>query len=158
MFNDPKIDGLLTEGHLKVNMVQKTPFSLALADHQVTADLIDVDLYRIQGGIAVETDYIIRVASKKSGAGDDGPFETYTLSKTFRHFRSFAKQLKTISDGAVGGSRQHDLSADDTTRILGCYCATVYHLIESERPKYIEKVIRRQKSHYISFVNNGFAN
>ena len=131
-------------------MVQKTPFSLALADHQISADLIDVDLYRIHGGILVETDYIIRVASKNS----DESFEPFTLSKTFRQFRSFAKKLKAIADGAFGGSRQRkNATADENTMNLGRYCETIHHLIKSEPNQYIGKVSKRYDYIFLSFLN-----
>jgi hypothetical protein len=122
-------------------MVQKTPFSKALADHQISAVLVDVDLYRIHGGMAVETDYIIRVERKKGKQGDiDTDFESFTLSKTFHHFRTFAKQLKAISDAAMATKRWKASSGDDTTKKLGRYCAAVHHMIQSQSHQYIGKV------------------
>jgi len=141
-------------------MVQKTPFSKALADHQISAVLHDVDLYRIHGGMAVETDYIIRVEWKNSKKeGHDSPFEPFNLSKTFHHFRTFAKQLKEISDGALDSSHQKSFAADETTKKLGRYCEVVHHLVNSERLHYLGKVnykyvkvLAKKRSHIIQEI------
>ena len=125
-------------------MVQKTPFSQALADHQISAVLIDVDLYRIHGGMAVETDFIIRVERKDGKAEDENSsFESFTLSKTFHHIRTFAKQLKAISDRAVASSGRKSFSVDETTKKLFRYCAAVHHMIQSQSHQYIGKVSKR---------------
>jgi len=121
-------------------MVQKTPFSQALKEHQISAKVVDVDLYRINGGIAVETDYIVRV-ERKDGTivDDDQSFEPFTLSKTFHHFRAFAKQLKTISDSVMESAQGRNFSDETTTKLVR-YCAAVHHLIQSQSHQYIGKV------------------
>ena len=130
----------------RVIMVQKTqPFSQALADHQISAGLVDVDLYRIHGGMAVETDYIIRVEWKNSKKEEhDQSFEPFTISKTFHHFRTFAKQLKAISDGAMASRQGKSFVADQDTKKLGRYCAAVHHLIQGQSHQYIGKVSKQQ--------------
>lgn len=142
-------------------MVQKTPFSQALADHKVSAVLIDVDLYRIHSGMAVETDYIIRVEYKNITEGKcDQSFEPFTLSKTFHHFRAFAKQLKTISDGAIIPMQQNNVfAADQNMKKLRRYCEVVLHLIESQRHQYIGKVnykyvkvLAKKRSHIVQEI------
>lgn len=126
-------------------MVQKTPFSQALADHQISAALVDVDLYRIHGGMAVETDYIIRVERKNGKQEEnDSSFESFILSKTFHHFRTFAKQLKAISDNAMSPGQRKRNASDENTKKLGRYCAAVHHLIQSQSHQYIGKVGRQQ--------------
>ena len=130
-------------------MVEKTPFSKSLADHQISANLIDVDLYRINGGIAVETDYIIRVERKNSSEDDiDSDFESFILSKTFHHFRTFAKQLKSISDNAMSSAQRKNYTTDENTKRLGRYCAAVHHLIQSQSHQYIGKV-GLQQNHWL---------
>lgn len=141
-------------------MVQKTPFSKSLADHHISANLIDVDLYRIHGGMAVETDYIIRV-ERKDGKGDDidSAFESFILSKTFHHFRTFAKQLKSIADNAMAPRQRKGYTADESTKKLGRYCAAVHHLIQSQSHQYIGKVnykyvkvLAKKRSHIIQEI------
>ena len=117
-------------------MVQKTPFSQALTDRQVNACVRDVDHYRIHGGMAVETDYIIRVECKSSNGGGDPSFDNFTLSKTYSHFRTFAKQLKIIADGVMSSKKE----TDETTKKLVRYCETVHDLTESQRHQYVGKV------------------
>lgn len=141
-------------------MVKKTPFSQALADHQVSAVLIDVDLYRIHGGMAVETDYIIRVEYKNIMEGKrDQSFEPFTLSKTFHHFRTFAKQLKAIADGAIAPTQRNNFAADENMKKLRRYCEVVLHLIESQRHQYIGKVhykyvkvLAKKRSHIVQEI------
>lgn len=135
-------------------MVEKTPFSQALADHKVSAVLIDVDLYRIHGGMAVETDYIIRVEYKNiTEEKCDQSFEPFTLSKTFHHLRAFAKQLKTIADGVIVPTQQNNFAADENMKKLRRYCEVVLHLIESQRHQYIGKVSKQQISCLIQLNN-----
>ena len=141
-------------------MVQKTPFSKSLADHQISANLIDVDLYRIHGGMAVETDYIIRVERKDGKDNDmDSSFESFILSKTFHHFRTFAKQLKSIADNAMAPRQRKGYTADENTKKLGRYCAAVHHLIQSQSHQYIGKVnykyvkvLAKKRSHIIQEI------
>ena len=135
-------------------MVRKTPFPQALADQQVSAVLRDVDLYRIHGGMAVETDYIIRVECKRNKGGDSEPsFETFTISKTFSHFRTFAKQLKMLADNAMSAKERKRMKTDEVTKDLLLYCETVHQLIESQRHQYIGKVSKQ----WICFFSLGNA-
>jgi hypothetical protein len=116
-------------------MAQKTvtAFSQALMDHKVSAVLSDLDHYRIHGGMAVETDYIVHVEPSSLSSS----FESFTLSKTYSSFRTFAKQLKKIEDGAMSAN-----TTDETTKKLAQYCETVHHLIESQRHQFLGKVSR----------------
>jgi hypothetical protein len=56
---------------------QGSPLLQALADHKVAASVVDLDHYRIQGGLAVETDYIILVE----------PIGETSSGETFQPFR-----------------------------------------------------------------------
>jgi hypothetical protein len=122
-------------------MAQKTAFSQALMDHKVSAVLSDLDHYRIHGGMAVETDYIVHVESSSlsssPSSSSSSSFESFTLSKTYGLFRTFAKQLKKIEDGAMSAN-----TTDETTKKLAQYCETVHHLIESQRHQFLGKVSR----------------
>ena len=121
-------------------MVQKTAFSQALMDHKVSAVLSDLDHYRIHGGMAVETDYIVHVEASSSSSSSSSLssfFESFTLSKTYGLFRTFAKQLKKIEDGAMSAN-----TTDESTKKLAQYCETVHHLIESQRHQFLGKVSR----------------
>ncbi|VEU39240.1 unnamed protein product [Pseudo-nitzschia multistriata] len=122
-------------------MTGNTPFQEALAANLVLADVKDIDHYRIHGGMAVETDYIIGVAFKGGkNKGNDANFDPFTLSKTFSHFRSFAKELKSISDGVLSSRLSKKKKEDSTTIKIGWYCETVYHLVESQKQQYVGKV------------------
>lgn len=113
--------------------LEKTAFMMALSDHQVSAQVVDLDYYRIRGGMAVDTDYIIRVEPKEGSTGPS--FESFTLSKTYSSFRSLASQLKKISDRVMSGKQ-----VDDSTQKLAQYCETVNHLVETQRTQYFGKV------------------
>lgn len=52
-------------------MASDSPLLSALAAHQVSASVVELDHYRIHGGWAVETDYIIEVKDT------DGAFNTF---------------------------------------------------------------------------------
>ncbi|MGK3752053.1 MAG: hypothetical protein ACI8RD_004357 [Bacillariaceae sp.] len=138
-------------------MVQKTvtAFSQALMDHKVSAVLSDLDHYRIHGGMAVETDYIVHVESSSSSpssssSSSSSSFDSFTLSKTYSSFRTFAKQLKKIEDGVMSTT-----TTDETTKKLAQYCETVHHLIESQRHQFLGKVSR---FYFIFFVSLSFLN
>ncbi|KAL3925502.1 MAG: hypothetical protein SGILL_000369 [Bacillariaceae sp.] len=117
-----------------IEAVEKTAFTLALSDHRVSAQVVDLDYYRIRGGMAVDTDYIIRVEPKEGSTGPS--FETFTLSKTFSAFRSLASQLKKISDRVMSSGKE----VDSSTKKLAQYCETVNHLVETQRTQYFGKV------------------
>ncbi|KAG7348208.1 DUF1336 domain containing protein [Nitzschia inconspicua] len=114
--------------------VEKTALMLALTDHKVFAQVIDLDHYRIRGGMAVETDYIIRVEPTENGNGPQ--FESFTLSKTYSSFRTLANQLKKIADNVMMPGND----VDDSTKKLAQYCETVHHLVETQRTQYLGKV------------------
>ena len=73
-------------------MVQKTTFSKALTDHQVSAVLSDLDHYRIHGGMAVETDYIIRVESSQE------LFDHFIISKVCLLLHDYSINLLPFFD------------------------------------------------------------
>jgi hypothetical protein len=116
--------------------IEKTAIMLALTDHQVSAEVVDLDHYRIRGGMAVETDYILKVEPKTASA----TFERFTLSKTYSSFRTLAQQLKNISDREMSAISDHDV--DSETKKLAQYCETVHHLVETQRLQYLGKVSR----------------
>lgn len=114
--------------------VEKTAFMMALMDHKVHAQVVDLDHYRIRGGMAVETDYIIRVEPTEGG---NGPlFDSFSLSKTYSHFRTLANQLKKAADRVMMPGK----SVGDSTKKLARYCETVHHLVETQRTQYLGKV------------------
>lgn len=117
-----------------------TAFSQALTNHKVSAVLTDIDYYRIHGGMAVETDFIIKVESRRNEATSSSSFEGFTLSKTYSSFRTFAKQLKKIADGVMSLKSRKESQTGETTKKLARYCETVHHLIESQRHQYVGKV------------------
>ncbi|CAJ1951866.1 unnamed protein product [Cylindrotheca closterium] len=111
-----------------------SPLLKALLEKRVQAQIIDVDYYRIGGGLAVETDYIIRVTPTKDPFR--GPqFESFNLSKTYSAFRSFGHQLKSA---AAFVANKENLSTSDCRLVQ--YCETVIHLVETQRVTYLGKV------------------
>ena len=114
-----------------VEQVERTALLQALMDRKLTADVVDLDHYRIRGGMAVETDYIIRV-DPMGGA----QFESFTLSKTYSSFRTLGNQLKKIADHAMATTKK----VDESTKKLAQYCETVHHLVETQRLQYLGKV------------------
>jgi hypothetical protein len=113
------------------HQVEKSPLLVALMDRKLTADVVDLDHYRIRGGMAVETDYIIRV--EPTGGAQ---FESFTLSKTYSSFRTLGNQLKKIADNAMASTK----NVDEATKKLAQYCETVHHLVETQRLQYLGKV------------------
>jgi hypothetical protein len=126
--------------------VEKTALMLALSDHAVFAQVIDLDHYRIRGGMACDTDYIVRVEPKE---GSSASFESFTLSKTYSAFRTLAHQLKKISDNVMGSG----MSVDDSTKKLAQYCETVAHLVETQRTQYFGKVGHGRRMVFLKFEN-----
>jgi len=111
------------------------PLLKALLEKRVQAEVTDVDYYRIGGGLAVETDYIIRVSPIKNPFR--GPqFESFVLSKTYSAFRTFGQQLKKSAAAVI--AKEKTLSRSE--RKLVQYCETVIHLVETQRVSYLGKV------------------
>ena len=115
---------------------EESPLLVALMEKRVKAETIDLDHFRIHGGMAVETDYIIRVESKGSKASSMPDFETFMLSKTYSAFRTLAQQLKKAADNLTEKSKHLPKSAQR----LAQYCETVLQLVESQRTQYLGKV------------------
>lgn len=116
-----------------------------LLDHRVSAQVKDLDHYRIHGGMAVETDFIIHVNCVPGGKKrrPEPDFERFILSKTFSHFRSFADQLRKEAEAAMSTSskmRNSKYSIPLKVKNLANYCETVFQLIESQRTQYLGKV------------------
>lgn len=112
-----------------------SPLLKALLEKRVQAEVIDVDYYRIGGGLAVETDYIIRVSPTKDPFR--GPqFESFNLSKTYSAFRTFGQQLKKTASAVT--AKKENLSRSEQKLVQ--YCKTVLHLVETQRVSYLGKV------------------
>ena len=111
-----------------------------LLDHRVSAQVKDLDHYRIHGGMAVETDYIIHVScvngGKKTRSYPD--FETFIISKTFSAFRTLADQLHDSADALM--SKKGSAELPRKVKNLANYCQAVLQLIDSQRTQYLGKV------------------
>lgn len=124
----------------------KTPFLAALLEKRVKAEVIDLDHYRIRGGMAVETDFIIRVSPTKEPT--QGPqFESFTLSKTYSAFRTFGHQLQKSADRVTAGNEKLSRSVQKLLQ----YCETVLHLVETQRVAYLGKVGEEEYTTSIAF-------
>jgi Protein ENHANCED DISEASE RESISTANCE 2, C-terminal len=136
-----------------------SPFLDALSHGRVTATVIDLDHYRIHGGMAVETDYIVQVqaipkkddyattaAAKDKEEEEEEEFDAFLLSKTFSAFRHLAQQLKkavdawSSSNAASTGGARGGANSDDATKVAK-YCELVGNLVDSQKNKqYLGKV------------------
>mmetsp|Transcript_9611 Transcript_9611/g.19383 ORF Transcript_9611/g.19383 Transcript_9611/m.19383 type:complete len:701 (+) Transcript_9611:73-2175(+) len=135
-------------------MTSESIFLEALRAHNVTAQVVDIDHYRIRGGMAVETDFIIEVSSGKQqqkpppqqqplageGASALPPvFAPFRLAKTYTAFRSWAQQLKAASHTYTSNSATAASLPHDAVEAAN-YCELVYHLMESQKTKYLGQV------------------
>ena len=128
----------------------KSPLLVALQSHQVTAEVTDLDLHRIGGGLAVETDYIVTV--KAIATTNQTPvlsFDPFTLSKSYSAFRALASHLKRVADHYTSSSSTSYQGSSKVTNepplpreAIKCakYCELVSHLIESQKTQYLGKV------------------
>jgi hypothetical protein len=114
---------------------------VALMEKRVKAETTDLDHFRIRGGMAVETDYIIKVEPKgtKSTSTSKPDFEGFLLSKTYSAFRTLGQQLKKLADAATEESSASD-NLPKSAQKLAQYCETVLQLVESQRTQYLGKV------------------
>jgi hypothetical protein len=121
------------------NQAEETsPLLVALMGKRVKAETIDLDHFRIRGGMAVETDYIIKVEPKGNKSLSMPDFESFTLSKTYSAFRTLGQQLKKVADAATESSSSDKLPK--SVQKLAQYCETVLQLVESQRTQYLGKV------------------
>ena len=115
-----------------------------LMDHRVNAQIKDLDHYRIHGGMAVETDYIIQVTCEKTGkkTRPEPDFETFYISKTFSAFRTLCDQLHDSADAFMSTGTHSKLPAETRQKVkkLAQYCEVVMQLIDSQRTQYLGKV------------------
>jgi hypothetical protein len=116
------------------------PFRKALETKQVVAEVIACDHFRIHGGLAVESDFIVSVRPLKSTSS---LFESFAMSKTYSAFRTFSQQLGTVTEAhnlvrRTYSDNEDTIPADCWT--LAKYCQLVSHLIDSQRTRYIGKV------------------
>eukprot|EP00934_Nitzschia_sp_Nitz4_P006835 Nitzschia sp. Nitz4//scaffold53_size117307//9759//12068//NITZ4_003753-RA/size117307-augustus-gene-0.90-mRNA-1//1//CDS//3329554154//6825//frame0 len=131
------------------------PLLQALLQKRVKAEVVDTDHYRIRGGMAVETSYIIHVESTQSSKDALPEFESFTLSKTYSSFRTLAQQLKKAADAATNTRK----SLPPSVQKLAQYCETVLHLVEAQRAQYLGKVnynyvqvLAKKRTHIINEV------
>lgn len=114
-----------------------SPLMAALVGKRVKAEVVDVDHYRIRGGMAVETDYIIKVEPVGTGNRSQVPdFEAFELSKTYSSFRTLAQQLKKAADTATNTTERPPLPVQKVAQS----CETVLQLVETQRTQYLGKV------------------
>lgn len=117
----------------------ESPLLVALMEKSVKAEAVDLDHFRIRGGMAVETDYIIKVEPIGSKSASMPEFESFTLSKTYSAFRTLGQQLKKAADAATKTSD----SLPKSVQKLAQYCETVVQLVESQKTQYLGKVSGR---------------
>jgi hypothetical protein len=113
--------------------VPKSPLLVALMEHRVSASVKDLDHYRVGGGLAVETDFIIRVDPTSEPKGNDPQFEGFLVSKNYSAFRTLGTQLKKYADAAMTSGVDLPQSAQTVAQ----YAETVVHLVESQRTQYV---------------------
>ena len=119
----------------------------ALRSHTVSAQVVDIDHYRIRGGMAVETDYILQISPAAPPQGDASVSSTSTvlwfapfrLAKTFTAFRTWAEQLKSASHTYTSNSATAASLPLDALEAAN-YCELVYHLVESQKTSYLGQV------------------
>ena len=111
----------------------RSPLLIALMEHRVSASVRDLDHHRMGGGLAVETDYIIRVDPSCAPRGNDPQFEGFVLSKNYSAFRTFGNQLKKYADAAMTSG----VNLPQNAKTVAQYAETVAHLVESQRTQYV---------------------
>lgn len=139
------------------NGVVQQPFLDALRKHRVKAEVKNTDHYRVKGGMAVQTDFIILVHQdrrrRSNPETDDGKdeegllFDPFMVSKTYHSFRKLAESLKSVaaaahkkcwsSTSSSGGKRK---SWSISSVNLAQYCEFLEELIESQPTQYLAKV------------------
>jgi hypothetical protein len=72
-----------------------SPLLDALAAHKVSATVVDLDHYRIQGGLAIETDYIISVEPTEKVGDDTETFESFRYG--IAGYRGYFRLLPPVS-------------------------------------------------------------
>lgn len=110
-------------------------FVAAMQAQNVHAEVVDFDHYRIHGGMAVETDYIISVKPKESSDLSIA-FEEFKISKTYRAFRSMASSMKGSSEKNL----KHGKNLTTETKLVVQYAQSVYHFVDSQKTQYLGKV------------------
>lgn len=137
----------------------------ALQNHQVHAEVTAVDHFRIRGGLAVESDYIVTVQpslavrnsktsspqqqscpgeNKKPQNQQQPLFASFELSKTYSAFRALSQQLHkaTAAHDLVRRSYEDAIQESVPAQCfkLAKYCQLVRHLINSQSTRYLGKV------------------
>jgi len=92
--------------------------------------------YRIQGGLAVESDYIVTVKPAANADQKTGLFEPFTISKTYSAFRTLGQQLKKAADACR--NKKESLPAH-VSKVCK-YCDLAFNLVDSQRTAYLGKV------------------
>jgi hypothetical protein len=115
-----------------------SPLLMALRDKRVSAAIVDLDHYRFGGGLAVETDFIIRVEQVGAPKTVNGfQFENFMLSKTYSAFRTLGNQLKKSADAVMNAG---DPNLPKSVQKVAHYAETVVHLVDAQRTQYLGKV------------------
>jgi Protein ENHANCED DISEASE RESISTANCE 2, C-terminal len=130
-------------------LTYQNPLMECFKEHRVTAEVFECDHFRIRGGLAVETDYIITVdpivkststtTFTISNPETEVTFIPFVLSKTYSSFRTLAMELKKCSAKIIYNRK--DISTHSPLLQLAQYCDLVYHLVETQQNRtYFGKV------------------
>lgn len=110
---------------------------LGLMEHRISAVVQDLDHYRKNTFMAVETDYIIHVTCRAATGGQDELEFAFIISKTFSAFRTLADQLYDEAETymvAAGNNVPKHIAK------LAKYCDAVKRLMDSQVVEYLTKV------------------
>jgi hypothetical protein len=122
----------------------------ALRDKRVSAAIVDLDHYRFGGGLAVETDFIIRVEPVGAPNTVNGfQFEGFMVSKTYSAFRTLGNQLKKSADAVMNAG---DPNLPKAVQKVAHYAETVVHLVDAQRTQYLGKV-RKQSVLFVAIFS-----
>ena len=102
--------------------------------------------YRIHGGLAVETDYILVVSSvpvvssSNPSHQDEVSFDAFRLSKTYSSFRMLVQQVKLCCDMQIKQASKTKSSLTDIEKNIIKYGQQIYSMIDTQRTTYLGKV------------------
>jgi hypothetical protein len=105
-----------------------------LMEHRISASVSDLDHFRKNNLLVVETDYIIKVTC--TAKGDSKKIESsFLISKTYSSFRTLVSQLCKLAEEVM-----KDGDPPKKVTKLATYCDASRRIIESQSTEYLGKV------------------